>query len=479
MPFSTSLPVRDLGLDLANFRTVAQPTEVAAIQSMISTNPDWFWALLESLTEGYLPTENILVINEPHRTPRYTVKEGNRRVAALKIIHGHVSTDAVSVPTALESKIRDLMPSWKKENANVPCAVYSDAEIDTVDRIIALTHGKGEKAGRAPWTAVARARHNRDHNQIAEPALDLLETFLQERPNITPEQAARWAGDYHITLLAEVLQKIHRRFGVASPTALAQAYPALPDRAVLDVILRDIGLGQIKFSDVRAAGDVFGSRYHLQSATVVPSSPTPVSSSATGRAQPSGGAGPAAVSAGPAPSPAAPPPSPQAGATTVPPSGPAAVSAYDQRAVKRLLKAFRPAGTGREKLVALRDEARSLSLDSHPLAFCFLLRSMFEISAVLYCQDPLATGRPKTVDAKGRPKTLANLLKDVTNHLCHGNASMEKTLHGALAELAMPDGLLSVTSMNQLVHNPRFVTTEHHICAVFSNIFPLLDLMNK
>ena len=31
-----------------------------------------------------------------------------------------------------------------------------------------------------------------------------------------------------------------------------------------------------------------------------------------------------------------------------------------------------------------------------------------------------------------------------------------KALHGAITELAKPEGILSVTSMNQLVHNQKF-----------------------
>jgi hypothetical protein len=63
MPKTNPLLVKQLKLDLTNFRTVKQTTEVGAIHAMISINPDWFWALTESLlTDGYHPTENIIVL---------------------------------------------------------------------------------------------------------------------------------------------------------------------------------------------------------------------------------------------------------------------------------------------------------------------------------------------------------------------------------------------------------------------------------
>lgn len=63
MPETKAVAVKDLVLDLANYRTVPQPTESAAIAAMVSTSPDRFWALTESLLEdGYLPTESVIVL---------------------------------------------------------------------------------------------------------------------------------------------------------------------------------------------------------------------------------------------------------------------------------------------------------------------------------------------------------------------------------------------------------------------------------
>jgi hypothetical protein len=63
MSKTTLLPVKDLVIDLYNFRTVAQKNELEATKAMISISPDYFWGLMESLLDdGYLPTENIIVL---------------------------------------------------------------------------------------------------------------------------------------------------------------------------------------------------------------------------------------------------------------------------------------------------------------------------------------------------------------------------------------------------------------------------------
>ena len=54
-----------------------------------------------------------------------------------------------------------------------------------------------------------------------------------------------------------------------------------------------------------------------------------------------------------------------------------------------------------------------------------------------------------------------------------------KRLKGALTDLKNPDGILSVNSMNQLVHNPNFSVDGQHIAIVFHNIFPLLEALNE
>lgn len=158
-----------------------------------------------------------------------------------------------------------------------------------------------------------------------------------------------------------------------------------------------------------------------------------------------------------------------------------AVAINDPRSVSRALKAFSPKGHGRDKLVTLLNEIRLLKLDVHAHAFCFLLRSMFEISAKAYCSDHAKTGGPAANKANGEDRALIDVLRDVVNHLTKNNTDrqMQRALHGALAELGNTVSILSVTSMNQLVHNPKFSIQEPHIAALFGNIFPLLEQMNK
>lgn len=449
MPEASPISVKQLKLDLKNFRTVPQSSERNSVHAMISINPDWFWALMDSLaSDGYLPTENIIVLRKPNGD--LVVKEGNRRIAALKLIFGYLKRDLFDVPADLENKIKALAKSWFKTNEGVPCTIYEEKQEEFVDRIVSLAHGKGEKAGRDKWNAIARARHHRDKDGASEPALDLLEKYLKHGKNLTQGQGERWSGDYPLTVLDEAIKRIATRFGVGSSRDLADGYPdKISKRPILETILKDVGEGTLDFETIRDKHADFAERRYALS---LPPQPK--------------GQGPKGGGTGPKP--------------TGPRPGPA-LSTDDPRSVTRKLKLFGPRGNHREKLVTLLVEARTLRLEKHPHAFCFLLRSMFEISAKAYCKDHSTAGGPSCTDSKEEDRRLVDVLRDITRHLTKNKTDrpMMKTLHGAMTELAKSEGLLSVTSLNQLIHNSRFSIKGSDISHLFHNVFPLLEAMNN
>jgi hypothetical protein len=463
MSKSTETPVKDLSLDLKNYRTVEQKHEIDAVRAMISTRPDYFWALTESvLDSGFLPTENVIVLRSS--TGKMIVREGNRRVAALKLIHGFLNIDDLSdVPDELADRITKVEGQWRKDNQSVPCVIYPATQAHVVAKIVRLAHGKGERAGRDQWNAVARARHNRDENGAAEPALDLLEKYLAQGMNITEDEASRWAGNYYLSVLAEAMKKVAPRLGLSDAPSLALKYPNIKHRGPVEKIIYDIGSERLSFPALRSTQqDVIATYGIPQAATTSTSSGTSTSGAGSGKST----SGKTAT-----------------GSTAQGATKPKAIATNDPRAVTKALKQFQPLGADRDKVVELKIEATLLKIEKTPLAFCFVLRSMFELSARAYMKDHALS--LKKVDKKGnaKDKTLAEQLNEITKHLVGSGAAkdkaMEKALYGASSDLSNPTGILSVTSLNQLVHNQSFSTTPHHIATMFGNVFPLLQAMNS
>lgn len=479
MPTTSQIEVSKLKLDLKNFRTVHQKKEADAIKAMISIKPERFFAVMESIIEdGYLPTENIIVLKDGTDN---IVKEGNRRIAALKLIYGLYKLSDFGLPTSITDSISKIDAKWKAENLKVPCTVFSLKEADKVDRVVTLAHGKGEKASRDPWNSIARARHNRDVKSASEHGLDLLEKYLKNGANLNSQQKERWGGEYPLTVLDEALRKSFARLGFTNVADLVKKYPLNNKLAELENILLDIGLEQIKFETLRNSQLDFPTNYGIPP-IVVPPVTSPANTAQTNTTAPN----PTNTNANPSntnnqnnPTTTNPPTTStttNSSSTTPSTTTPKAVAVNDPKHVANLLKKFAPRGTNRQKVVTLRDELKKLKIADNPIAFCFILRSMFEISGKAYSADHNLS----MTKSGGKDKTLVEVLRGITLHLTSNNSNtqMTKVLHGAMTEIGKSEGLLSVTSMNNLVHNPLFSIAPSDICILFGNVYPLLEAMN-
>jgi Txe/YoeB family toxin of Txe-Axe toxin-antitoxin module len=476
MPKTQQVPVKDLSLDLRNFRIVPQTTEKAAVSAIIAINKERFLGLMESLLEedGFLPNETLIVIRKGQKL---VVKEGNRRVAALKLILSIIKRDPDHIPEKIEKLIGKLTEAWTNENEKVPCIIFEADDWKKVDRLVSLAHGKGEKAGRDPWEAIARARHNRDVNKGNEAGLDMMEGWLKEGRNINDTQRERFGGDYPLTVLNEALQRISPRYK-KTPRELTETYPKLRPRTGIEAMLLDIGLNTITFETMRTQNAL--DNYGLP--PLPEAAPTGSSSGSAGNTGTAAAGG--AVGGANNGSSANSSDQTGTGANAQANAGlggkPAAAPLNSQASIMKALGKLKIVGANRDKVVTLRDEARRLKLEKNPLAFCFLLRSMFEISAKAYCKDQEGAGCPKSTRPDGSDRPLASVLRDIAEYIKKSNPGkeMERQLHGAMTELGASDRLLSVDSMNQLVHNPSFTTDLNSICTVFHKILPFLQIMN-
>lgn len=474
--------VSQLSLDLTNYRTMPQKDEASAIAAMIAIKPDYFWALMDSLLEGYLPTENIIVLK--NKKGKLIVKEGNRRIAILKLILNQIKNEDIIIPDESLEKIASLTKQWKQANEVVPCLIYEESEAGIVDKIISLTHGKREKAGRDKWSSVATARHNRDVNHSNEIGLDLLEKFIQKSKEIPLSIKEKWAGDYPVTTLNEAIVKLAPRLKFTTSAQLVTAYPKIPNIDAVNSIIIDIGHERLVTKKIRS--EDFASEYgipqistsstnistpntgsNMNNTTVPTPAPNTVSSNLTSN---NSGIGNTNSNNN----------TPSTGAVTPPTNTTTAYPLHDPKSVKQILASFTIVGKNRSKVASLRNEMQKLTLNNNPIAFCFLLRSAFEISAHAYCTDnSIVTFKMKGTEKK--ELTLSQVLTAVTNDLVKKNTDSNyvKKLIGAKTEITKKDGILSITTMNQLVHNPIYSITVPDICVFFNKIFPLLQEMNK
>lgn len=475
MPEPQEIPVKQLSLDLTNFRTVPQPDELSALNALIAISPDRFWALLEGLIkDGYLPTEILVILKSEVQKPKLIVKEGNRRVGALKLIHGIYGHDQVAIPSHIRKKIENIDSNWKKKNSKILSLVYESEERSIVDQLVTRTHGKGDLTSREDWNAVAKARHNQAVNSATEWGLTLLEKYLIHGTNITKRQANIWAGDYPVTVLHEAIRSIAPALGLTNSRQLSEKYPEVGQCDKLEEFMKKVGQGKIGFSEIRTPG--FAKQFEETTEESPPPTEDPEKPSKTTHAA---GATPKKPKSENEPKDD--PTTSQFPTNSVKKTRRInALPPNDPRNIRRELKAINPSGKGSTKIVQLKEEAEKLDVMKTPLAFCFVLRSIFEISAKVYLQAN-APGGFSDKKGNGDPKSLLEILNEAKTVLTKNNKdkAMVHSLHGASTELAKSAGILSVTSMNQLIHNPNFSISSNDIVISFMNVVPLLQEMNS
>jgi hypothetical protein len=279
-------------------------------------------------------------------------------------------------------------------------------------------------------------------------------------------------------VLAEAMPKLALALGCQTSADVVSLYPG-KQRTVIEEILYDIGHNNLGFKQVRASSSFWGAKYGLQPPAVPTSKTTPTTGTASG---------PSATAPAPARGPVPSPGSPSSSTGTMPltPGGapkktvsPKTLASNDPKAVRRKLKAFTVRGTGRDKIVTLVNEIKRLKLEEFPHAFLFLLRSIFELSAKAYCKSNPNAGI-STTQNNGMDRKLVDVLRDIVNYSVQNDQQkQQRVLHGAMTEFAKHDGILSATSLNQLIHNPSFSVAPPDICIVFGNVFPLLEEMNS
>lgn len=260
MPTARSISVKSLHLDLNNFRIRPQKSESDEILMLHKSEPSWFEGLLLSMAnEGYNSLELIGVLKAGGK---FTVLEGNRRVAVLKILHGYADYKKLGIKMSSNAvrAICDIDDNWKQGNKKIPCMVYAENEIEDLRRIVRRIHGLDDLARRKPWDSISKARENRSRHPEEEPELNILEYLIENDPKITEDERSRWMSSFKFTLFEEVIRKVCQLSGIG-PNILNRELRSedLPHDFIDTIydLFRGIGRDKIAFKDIRDNSEKF------------------------------------------------------------------------------------------------------------------------------------------------------------------------------------------------------------------------------
>ncbi len=200
-------PVRvvDLQLDTGNYRTGKQSDQREAIRALIEEQKHKLVRLAQDILEnGLSPLERIMASPVADDKKRYTVIEGNRRIAAIKLLFQPDLASDTTWHNAFKRLHKSLPGQVPKK---VICTVVPSKEDGFV--WIQRKHDTGLKgAGTEPWSPIAKYRADAARGKSA-PAIDVLEFVLAQGQLESDVQERIQGQDFPITNLERLLDSAY------------------------------------------------------------------------------------------------------------------------------------------------------------------------------------------------------------------------------------------------------------------------------
>ena len=243
-----SLKVDDVLLDVENPRISRSGGQREALQKIIEDQDIKLVALAESIADdGLNPMDRLLVIKAEGETGKWTVIEGNRRLAALKILSNPAVLTGIEVRPALQRRFEALAQGWDRSTARIDC--FELASRSDGAAWIKLRHtGENDGRGIVDWGGIASARFRGN-----DPALQALDLVLQHG-SLTDEEKVGIEARFPITTLDRLLSTPSVRAAIGLAIQDHKLHTALPAEEVikpLTRIVRDLANKSVTVTDLK------------------------------------------------------------------------------------------------------------------------------------------------------------------------------------------------------------------------------------
>ena len=219
-----------------------------ALRTIAATQNRKLLVLAKDILEhGLNPMEFLLVMPASEDGERYVVLEGNRRIAALKILENPEIVHG-AIDDALYESFKRLSVEYQRAPIElIDCVVVSSRE--EADHWIELRHtGENKGAGIVAWGAAEIERFKKRRRGVKSPHLQILE-FLEERKVISPETRRK----VPITNLKRLIRTPYVREQLGIDIQNGDVVTNLPESEVtkgLKRIVEDLASGRVKVPDI-------------------------------------------------------------------------------------------------------------------------------------------------------------------------------------------------------------------------------------
>ena len=246
----------ELLLDLENPRISKADTQRGALQKIIEDQDVKLVILAESIAADRLnPMDRWLVMKSPDERGRYIVLEGNRRLAALRLLNNPAQLKELEVRSAVKNRLEELAATFDiKTIEPIDC-------FEVADRTVAAPwlnqRHTGENKGRGivGWGGIATARF-----RGRDPALQALD-LVMAHGELSDEEKAVIEDHFPITTLDRLLSTpaVRAKLGVEIAdsklkSGLEAAEVIRPlRRIVMDLATEQINVTKLKSKEQQVA----------------------------------------------------------------------------------------------------------------------------------------------------------------------------------------------------------------------------------
>lgn len=248
---SKSLKIDDVLLDFENPRNRRSDGQREALSKIIQDQDIKLVVLAESIADdGLNPMDRLLVIKAENQPGKWTAIEGNRRLAALKILSNPAVLTGIEVRSALQRRFETLAQGWDRSTSKLDCFEMASREEGAA--WIKLRHtGENDGRGIVDWGGIASARF-----RGTDPALQALDLVLRHG-SLTDEEKIRVEARFPITTLDRLLSTPAVRAAIGLAIQDHKLHTALPAEEVikpLTRIVRDLTNKTVTVTDLKKTG---------------------------------------------------------------------------------------------------------------------------------------------------------------------------------------------------------------------------------
>lgn len=206
-----TISVANLLFDPINPRIIQQTSQKGALDNIIKEQGKKLVILARDIIkEGLNPCDLPMVVASIDLPNNYVVIEGNRRLAAIRLVLEPERAEGTSIFASFKKLNREHLNSIPQ---SISCAVFTSR--NEAMGWARKKHASGlEGAGTEPWSAMAKARVDQRQG-LPRPELDVVD-FVLSQPELKPEIRSCLEGsNFNITTLARFLEStdVQHRLG--------------------------------------------------------------------------------------------------------------------------------------------------------------------------------------------------------------------------------------------------------------------------